>query len=133
MRRFELAGLCLVLLLATGCGDADGMTDVSGTVTIDGQPMGEGAITFSPLDGKSPTSGAHVEKGQYKARVPAGEMKVIITHPKVVGTKKIYDTPDSPVMPVTEEALPARYNTDSELKLSVQPGANKKDWELKGK
>ncbi len=60
-------------------------------------------------------------------------MKVEITSPKVVGTKKIYDTPDSPVMPVTEEGLPARYNTATELKLTVQPGENKKDWQLESK
>jgi hypothetical protein len=132
MQRFELAGVCVLLaLLAAGCGAADGMTDISGTVTFDGQPVAEGAITFSPLDGKSPTAGAQIEQGQYKARVPVGEMKVEITMPKVVGTKKIYDTPDSPVMPVTEEGLPAKYNKESELKVSVSPGQNQKDWPLK--
>jgi hypothetical protein len=51
--------------------------------------------------------------------------------PKVVGTKKIYDTPDSPVMPITVEALPARYNEETELKIDVKPGTNTQDFHLK--
>ena len=40
---------------------------------------------------------------------------------RVVGTKKIYDTDDSPLMPITEEALPARYNEQTELRLDMLP------------
>jgi hypothetical protein len=57
-------------------------------------------------------------------------MKVSISAPKVVGKKKIYPTADSPEMPVTREALPARYNEQTELTLDVTAGTISKDWEL---
>jgi hypothetical protein len=60
-------------------------------------------------------------------------MKVSISSPKLVRMKKLYNTPDSPEMPWNEEALPKRYNEQTELELDVTPGSNKKDWDLQGK
>jgi len=34
----------------------------------------------------------------------------------------MYDTPDSPVYDVTEELVPKRYNSQTELKLTVAAG-----------
>ena len=42
-------------------------------------------------------------------------MRVEIVSPKVTGTRKAYDTPESPLIDVTQEQIPARYNTKSEL------------------
>lgn len=119
-------GLLLALIGLAGCGNADNMADVAGAVTFDGQPVNEGNITFVPVDGKSPTAGGVIKEGRYQARVPIGRMKVAISAPRVVGTKKIYDTPDSPVMPITVEALPARYSDreKTEIEINVQPGGN---------
>ena len=45
--------------------------------------------------------------------------------------KKIYDTPNSPERPITEEALPdARYNEATELTIKVEPGVNQHDFPL---
>ncbi len=125
-------GGLLVLSLLTGCGDSFPMSEVAGKLTIDGQPF-DGAIQFSPVDGKAPTAGGMIKAGQFSVKVPPGEMKVSISAAKVVGKKKIYDTPDSPEMPITEEALPARYNEKTELKLLVEPGSNTMNLELKSK
>lgn len=131
MTRTALAtfGLAAVLF-AAGCADDDGTGEVVGTVTLDGKPLDTGAVQFAPTDGKSPTAGAPIRAGRFTARVPTGEMTVRVTAPKVVGKRKLYDTPDSPEMPVTEELLPAKYNAKSELKTVVRPGRNAVTFDL---
>jgi hypothetical protein len=133
MRRYLIgwAGL-LVGLFALGCGGAPSTGDVTGVNTFNGAPVEAGAITFIPSDGKSPTAGCTVTQGRYSARVPVGKAKVVINGTKVVGKKKVYNTPDSPVMPVTQELLPAKYsdNGKTELTFDVKPGQNEKNWEL---
>ena len=49
------------------------------------------------------------------------------------GHQKIYPTPNSPVMPVTVEAIPARYNERTELSIVVTARGNKEDFSLKSK
>jgi hypothetical protein len=122
--------LSFVLVMGVlGCAD-NRSAEVHGTVRLDGQPVEQGAINFIPVDGKTPTAGAVIEDGEYFSRVPVGLMKVTLSVPKVVGKKKIYATPDSPEMPITVEALPARYNKKSELTLQVERGKNEKNYEL---
>jgi hypothetical protein len=117
--------------LIVGCaGDSD-FSDVTGSVVYDGKPVEDGAITFLPTDGKSPTAGGTIKDGKYTAtKVPVGNAKVTISGSKVVGKKKVYDTKDSPEMPITQEMLPAKYNAKSELTLEVKRGTNEKNWDL---
>jgi len=130
MKYERLRPMCILLLsiLLPGCGDS--FSEVEGEIRLDGKLVKAGAIQFSPVDGKTPTAGGPIDKGIYSVRVPVGLMKVSISAPKIIGTKKLYDTPDSPEMPVTDEALPARYNQQSTLQLEVKPGKNKKNYDL---
>jgi hypothetical protein len=133
LRHAVVGGLGAAVLLFCGC-PAPKDAEVSGTVTVDGQLIESGAIRFDPVDGQTPTAGGLIKDGRYSVRVPITTMKVSISAPKVVGKKKIYaDQPNSPEMPITVEALPARYNEKTELRLEVKPGVNPKDWELQGK
>jgi hypothetical protein len=122
--------ILMVFLVLVGCG---GEPVASGTVKVDGQPLEEGNISFFPVDGKSTTAGGPIKGGQYTVNVPTGTMKVVISKAKIVGYKKLYNTPDAKQYPVTAEALPDRYNEKSELRLDVKPGKNQKDWELNSK
>jgi hypothetical protein len=117
--------------VAAGCsGGKPGKSEVAGTVTIDGAPAEMGAIAFIPIDGQSATAGGSIEKGRYEAMVAPGKMKVEIRVSKVVGQKKLYDTPDSPVQPIMEEVLPAKYNDATELVVEIAPGSNQHDFNL---
>jgi hypothetical protein len=102
-------------------------------VTVDGVPAEVGAIAFLPVDGQSATAGGSIEQGRYTAQVPPGKMKVEIRVSKVVGQKKLYDTPDSPVQPIMEEVLPAKYNDATELEVEVKLGENEHNFDLKTK
>ena len=126
--------LCWALIgFSFGCsGDAKHGT-VSGTVTLDGQPLKSGTIRFDSVDGRAAAADASVTDGKYTAKMPPGDKRVSITSPKVVGTKKMYDTPDSPVVDVTEELLPKRYNGQSELTLTVKLGDQDAPFDLKSK
>jgi len=125
---------CLAAILAlSGCSDGAKLGDVVGTVSVDGVLAETGAISFFPVDGQGPTTGAAIVAGKYVSQAPLGNCKVEIRVPKIVGTKKLYDTPESPVQNILEEVLPAKYNETSELRLDVQPGKNAKNWDLSTK
>src|SRR5437016_4099555 len=95
-------GFLLALLLLPGCGDSN-FSQVGGKVTVDDRPLEEGTISFFPVDGKTTTSGGDIKGGKYSVKVPVGNMAVKISMPKIVGMKKLYDTPDSPAYPVKAE------------------------------
>ncbi len=124
-------GLFLMGLLAlAGCA-GDNMAEVKGMVKVNGTPIEKGAMTFYPVDGKSPTTGCGIKDGQYDCQVPFGTMKVAISMPQVYMMKKLYpNDPKSPEAPMSKESLPAKYNAQSELKIDVKPGLNEKDFEL---
>jgi hypothetical protein len=133
-RQTLLGGLlALAIVAAAGCSGGPVLGTVTGSVTVDGKPAEKGAVTFIPADGKSPTAGGEIKEGKYTARVPVGTAKVEVRVPKVVGRKKIYDTPDSPIQDVLAEVLPARYNDNTELTFDVKTGSNQKDFDLKSK
>ena len=132
-RRVGTAMLVVAALFSAGCFDPPTTGDVTGAVSIDGDPVASGSIAFFPVDGKSPTSGAEIKDGRFEAEVPLGTVKVEIRVSKVVGQKRLYDTPNSPVQAVREEVLPAKYNDRSELTLDVKPGDNEENFELSTK
>lgn len=130
-RYWLLISLISCFALCLGCGGDPNISIVSGTVTVDGEPLETGSILFVPVDGNSPTSGGEIAKGNYSVEVPVGTMKVALSAPKVIGKKKIYPTPESPEMPITVEALPPQYNERSELKIEVTPPTKQQDFHLK--
>ncbi len=125
-------GAVLLSLLSLGCEDPT-IGILSGSVLVDGESAKTGSIAFFPVDGKSFTAGGVIEDGQYTARVPLGESRVEIRIPKVVGEERLYDTPDSPTQPLLEEALPARYNDQSTLRITVESGEKKLNFEVSTK
>ncbi|MFM8274072.1 MAG: hypothetical protein ACKODX_17325 [Gemmata sp.] len=134
MRGLRCAALFVaVAALVAGCGGGDAWGDVSGTVSYDGTPVEDGAISFIPADGKGQGGGGTIKDGKYAAKVSVGNMKVQVSGSKVVSKKKVYNTPDSPVMPVTAEILPPRYSDreKTELTFEVAPGPSTKNWDLK--
>jgi hypothetical protein len=121
--------LLLTYIALVGCSPSN-LATVTGSVTVDGEPAKVGAIAFFAVHGKAPTAGAPIVDGKYSALVTPGLCTVQVRVSKIVGKKKIYDTPNSPVREVWAEVLPPKYNDDSQLKLEVKPGANKQDYDL---
>lgn len=122
-RAHYIASSFLFLGLLSGCSTDTKHGTVTGSVSLDGQPIKSGNIRFDPSDGHTATADATITDGKFSATVPPGEKRVSITAPKVVGTKKVYETPNSPTVDLTEEMLPKRYNAQSELKATIKLGS----------
>lgn len=118
----------LMLIFAVGCGDST-TGIVTGTVTVDGEPV-SGAITFAAVDGKTGPAGGPIVDGLYTATVPVGMSKVAIRVAKVIGTQKLYDTPDSKIHELTDEMLPPKYNDESELTYEIPSGKSTKNFDI---
>ena len=69
--------------LLPGCGSPT--ATVSGEVTYDGKPVGDGYITFTPADGKGPDAGGPITKGRYSVTGLAPGPKVV----KVIALKQV--------------------------------------------
>lgn len=125
--------VCLAILLhASGCNRGPRRISVHGRVTLDGQPIDLGTITFVP-DPTGPRVSASINAGLYhieSSRGPlAGGKIVVIRVPRLEGSltrkEKLVQMVDAP------EALPARYNAKSELRATVaEYGPNEFNFDL---
>ena len=128
----QFAALSCVLLCLTalfvGCQKNDGLCSVEGTVTLDGTPLADGTINFGPMAGSHGTAtGAKITDGKYSARASEGDMVVTIRSQK----KETVQDPEHGEMISMTELIPEKYNQQSELKATIQPGKNTFDFDLK--
>lgn len=122
-----LAGLPLVfsalmLVSAQGCGGGEAVheVEVTGKITIDGEPIDQGSISFVAADGVARTGGGVIKDGKYIARVAPGEKKVMVLGNKVVGTEPLYKgVPDSPTREKLETVTPPAYNAAHQTPLTA--------------
>ena len=106
--------------LAIGCGGGGkgnrSTVAVHGKVTLDGKPVEGGTISFDPKDGKGGSVSAQISGGNYETRVEPGLKIVRVNYPKVLRTEAVYPgSANSPMIDITEEAVPAKYNSASRL------------------
>jgi len=108
-----LAG-ALLLCATLGCG-SDGMVVASGSVTFDGRPLVDGAISLYPADKSVAPQGGRIRDGRFQVRCRPGKYRVEIlaSRPKE-GAKEA-----SPGMTPLEQYIPARYNDASSLEAEV--------------
>lgn len=124
MKSLGAVGLASALIIiSSGCSkEKNDYALVSGKVTIDGQPLESGSITFTSADGATPTGGGTIQGGTYTAKVPPGEKVVLVIGYKVVGQEPLYQgVPDSPMRDKLELVTPEAYNAAiwSPLKASI--------------
>jgi hypothetical protein len=133
----RLTGTLLLAFLAsvfTGCGQGPAVGTITGEVTFDGQPVKDGHVLLTPLDGIGQTGGGTIRDGKLLAeKVPTGKMKVELHGNKVIGKRKAYDTPESPWEDDVAELLPPKYNFKSDLTIEVKRGAQDVKYDLKSK
>ena len=120
-------------LLAVGCQKGPELGSVKGTVKLEGQPLANATITFTPEPAGRSSMGRTNDMGEYELRYTAtsggalvGPMRVRITT-----AGEVTDARERTTM--QPELLPKRYNEDSELVVDIKPGANTFDFDLKSK
>jgi hypothetical protein len=132
--RFSLALLLAAVLAAPGCaGSEDDLPReaVSGTVTLDGKPLADGSIQFTPATNAGGTAvggGSTIENGRFsiareKGLVP-GSYKVAIS---AADQKKRDEPTKGPVNKrsgLAKELIPAKYNSQTTLTAEIKKGGS---------
>jgi len=123
--------LLLLLTSLVGCGSSG--ASVSGKVTLDGAPLDDATITFVPVaGGQQQAAWSSVKGGQYviaaQDGLGTGPFRVEIRALRPTGEKSA----DPELIPA-KEAVPAKYNSKSELTVEIEAGPNTADFELKSK
>jgi len=124
-------------LCCWGCGPGGDRAGVSGKITLDGQPLPSGSIAFEPIEGtQSPSAGAEIRDGSYaidRDKGPtSGKFRVKINSQRKTGKKIAAGSPAPPgtLVDETVEAVPARYNKQSQLRAELKAGSNPVHFEL---
>lgn len=144
---FPAVALCTLVLNLSGCGgksDQPELGRVTGTVTLDGAPLGGVAVVFHPDNGR-PARGRTNAEGKYEltyiGNTPGskiGNNRVEIA-PNEEGEEDSGDAGDTENTGAAKRPtrgkieIPARYNIKSELKADVKPGENVFDFKLDSK
>lgn len=134
MKRTALAAIKLFLFAGlAGCGGGS-EGSVQGTVSFDGQPVANGAVTFVKSEGGMVREGAVIQSGRFQARMPPGKYKIEVNAKKVVGKRKQKGFGgEVEEVEVTAELFPERFNTKTELSEDIKPGTNTVNLDLKSK
>lgn len=151
MMRISVVALCVVCLTCMGCGSGGpDLGEVSGTVTMDGEPLDNALVTFTPVEGGRSSTGKTDENGNYTLSFADRTGALVGTHEVSVMTLTDVEGEDMSEVSsdsdaymeqamggasdydnatVTEQ-IPAKYNTETELTFEVESGKNTYDIEL---
>lgn len=104
---------------------------VSGSVTLDGAPLPEGNILFTPTDTSLQQEPGTIKDGKYTLKALEGSKRVEISASKIIPGSR---TRGAGGEPVPEEYLPSRYNMQSTLTAEVKKsGENVFSFQLESK
>ncbi len=128
--RFGSVYLCLGVLIvaALGCGSKEPMGQVSGKVTLQGNPLPGAEVEFQPVDNRPPSTGRTDAQGRYELQYSAQQRGAVAGEHVVRITTE--QDPSDDGTPGTPEKLPPKYNVQSDLKRTVKPGRQTIDFEL---
>jgi hypothetical protein len=104
---------------------------VTGTVLLDGQPLAGGTISFESSEdlaaGRAPAS-AEIHEGKYQLESTPGDKQVKVFYEEQTGQV------DKTGLEITRQIIPARYNTETELKAHVaEEGSNEFNFDLQSR
>lgn len=129
------AGAALVtLVLVVGCGDPNGRQQVTGSVTLDGQPLPDGEVSLRPFD-TGPSAAGQIIDGKFVLNSdkgpPPGKYIVKIESMKQTGNRVKLPGTNLQVDEI-KQIVPEQYNEESQLVIEVTGGGqNHFDLELK--
>jgi hypothetical protein len=130
----SLALCAAAILLAAGCDQPASEGQVQGSVTLDGKPVDNGIIRFTPLEGQVGTAGGVIENGRFTSTVPVARHRVEISATKLSGEASAEGRHSISAGDYTAtELIPDKYNTNSELTLDVKSGLNEPRFDLKSR
>lgn len=133
MKFWAMVVLAACLLSTAGCENTGGKLAVSGTVSLQGEPLSKGTITFLLPDAQTPTAEALIENGKYSLPAVSG----LLPGKYRVRISAIEEFPITPEEyaagkqpPPNRERIPAKYNTDSQEMVEVAKGQSQFDFKI---
>jgi hypothetical protein len=129
MRVLRQGALVLAMLFLAGCGGTS-TVPITGSVTLNGEPIPEGYIAFVP-QGPGPGAGSAIVNGKYSLVVPPGKNRVQVTASKKMplprGQVGMYGEKEE-----VRQYIPGRYNSETTLEATVSAPATM-DFKLESK
>jgi hypothetical protein len=133
-RSWLIAACVAVLFAGDGCsGDGLPRQPVSGFVTLDGQPLASGAISFFPHLLKDPDypvgAGAMIDRGYFS--IPRGEglvpgrYEVTINSAATRAKRRQNRSEPGNDRAVGKERIPEKYNSKSRMAIEIKDAAIK--------
>jgi hypothetical protein len=128
--RLVLCSLALLLGGSSGCSKSSTVqrAAIQGSVTLDGEPLKNGVIEFSPVTSKL-GSGGKITNGRYQLPadkgLPEGEYLVRITSAgEAPPAQAVAPGMEPAPAGIAKERIAARFNAETTLKLSVPADAS---------
>jgi hypothetical protein len=126
----------VIFPLVVGCGD--GLSSVTGTVTLDGKPIEGGPLMYGTVSfyrsggGGAPAVGVIDESGRYSLKTGAREGIEPGKYDVGIAVKKVTLPTTAEGMPQPHLVTPEKYAStrDSGLRADVKPGNNTCDFAL---
>lgn len=133
----------LLSVLLAGCGSGGPeLTPVSGTVTLDGKPLAEAGVLFTPQEGGRPASGSTDAEGRFTLTTKTSGDGAMLGMNQVAVSKVVFaqspaaDGAPNPSAAMRPQSLiPVRYGDvkTSGLTVEVKPGMEPVKLELTSK
>ncbi len=128
--------MILGTVLLVGCGTSGPqLGTVDGTVTLNGEPLKEAVVSFRPVAGGRTAEGITNDKGEFVIEFAAGSQGALLGDHEVRVTtfrERVIADNGRVEDPGVLEKVPSKYNDESELIRTVEPGANHFELELSG-
>ncbi|GHT26474.1 hypothetical protein FACS18942_03980 [Planctomycetales bacterium] len=146
LKNTTFLSLFVILILFVGCGKAGpAVNPVSGTVTLDGQPLTDASIRFTPKGEGEAAAGSTNASGNLAGiktlstgthGIVAGEYTVTISKMISKPSKRTYTVPETGEvvkMTTSEEMVPKNFTLieKSPVSVSIKKGENKLTLEFK--
>jgi hypothetical protein len=130
--QYLMLSLVLLVLISAGCGSKGPiLAAVKGSVSLKGEPVGSGTISFIPLENQGDAVGLPIVNGKYEVAMnrglPPGKYRVELRWQKETG-KMTKDPDNGDEVPVTTEGMPPEFHENSTLEVAIEEGENVKDF-----
>ena len=131
-----LSVVCVIISMFIGCSDTPGdqppLTEVTGRVLLDNQPLANAGVSFRPVAGARGAYGKTDRDGRFRLAYVRSTGAPLGRYQVEISTKQIVHNNEGEGARVSPETVPARYNSKTELTADVVGnGENFFEFELK--